>query len=66
MAKLEKDGQVIETNLPREIVSLKAQGFSIIEDPQHDKGGEVSASAVAVVNETGRAEAIKPAPKSTK
>lgn len=67
MAKLEKDGHSVTTSLPSEIVSLKAQGFRVIEeDPKHDKGGELSAGPVVVTNETGRAEAIKPAPKSAK
>lgn len=64
MAKLEKGDLVIDTDLPVEITRLKSQGFTEVK---HDKGGEISTAGPAVAtNETSRAEAIKPAPKSTK
>ena len=66
MAKLHKGALVIETELPSEIVSLKAQGFCVIQDQKFEKGGELSAGPVEVTNETGRAEPVKPAPKSSK
>lgn len=66
MAKLKKGKLEISTDLPVEITRLKSQGFVVVEDPQHDKGGELSAGPVVVANETGRAEAIKPAAKSSK
>ena len=66
MAKLHKGALVIETELASEIVSLKAQGFCVVEKCKHDKGGELSAGPVEVTNETGRAEPVKPAPKPSK
>lgn len=66
MAKLKKGKLVIDTDLPVEITRLKSQGFVVVEDPKHDKGGALSDAPAVVTNETGRAEAIKPAQKSTK
>ena len=66
MAKLHKGKQVIKTELPSEIVSLKAQGFCVIEEGKHDKGGTLTAGPVEVTNETSRTEPVKPAPKSSK
>lgn len=57
MPKLYKDALEIVTDLPAEIVALKSQGFS------PTKPAKVAESAA---DETSRAEAVKPAPKSTK
>ena len=63
MPKLRKGELVIDTDLPTEVTRLKSQGFSEIK---HDKGAELPAGVAVVTNETGRAEVVKPAPKSTK
>ena len=34
MAKLVKGKQVVETSVPREVVSLKSQGFKLVEAPK--------------------------------
>lgn len=34
MAKLKKGDLVVETSLPKEIVSLKSQGFVVVEAPK--------------------------------
>ncbi len=60
MAKLKKGDLVVETSLPKEIVTLKSQGFVVIA---HDNGGPLSSGPASVINETGHAEVVKPAPK---
>lgn len=63
MAKLEKDDLSVTTSLPSEIVSLKAQGFRVVEEDKAEKVADVPA---APVTETPRAEVAKPAAKSSK
>lgn len=63
MAKLKKDDLEIESSLPAEINSLKAQGF---KEVTQDKGDTRPASSDAGSKEVGRADASKPATKSTK
>lgn len=41
MAKLKKGDLVIETKLPREIVTLKSQGFVVVEAPKSAPAPEV-------------------------
>ena len=57
MPKLYKDALEIDTDLPAEIVALKSQGFSPTK---------LAKVAEPAADETSRAEAVKPAPKSTK
>lgn len=63
MAKLKKGDLEIESSLPAEINSLKAQGF---KEVTQDKGDTRPANSGAGSKQAGQAEASKPASKSTK
>lgn len=68
MPKFTKDGLTLDTSLPTEIAELRARGFleEKEEAPAFNEGGELPAGLITVTNDTGRAEIVKPASKSTK
>ncbi|QSZ53273.1 hypothetical protein RI444_15445 [Paenarthrobacter sp. AT5] len=68
MPKFTKDGLTLETSLANEIRELRARGFveEKGETPALNEGGELPSGPVIVTNDTGRAEGVKPASKSTK
>ena len=62
--KLTKGDLTVETSLPREQVQRQAEGFVPVRE--NDSGGALAGGLQQIVNGTGKAETVAPAPKPCK